>query len=138
LAQTGQQPPQQRRPPPGPPPITPENELERVFLAALEQEDARPQFRRLLMRSQVVLAMANNSPDSAPLEMTFGQLRPGAIFTSATRINAVLGPASARRAMTGRQALTLLRGKHVVINFMHTPMLTLDPPDVAEYLAQPA
>ncbi|HRP11202.1 MAG TPA: hypothetical protein PLK37_09230 [Terricaulis sp.] len=137
-AQAGGQPQQQSPPRSAPPPINPENELERVFLAALEEEDARPRFRQLLMRSQVVLAMANNAPDSPPLEMTFGQLRPGAIFTSATRMNAVLGPASARRVMTGRAALTRLSGKHVVINFMHTPMLTLDPPDVAAYLAQPA
>lgn len=119
-----------------PPPIVPENELERVFLAALTEEDMRPEFRRLLMTSQVILAMTNNTPDSAPLELSIQTLRFGAIFTSATRQNGVLGPASARRAMTGRQALTRLRGKRVVINYMHTPMLTLDPPDVAEYLAQ--
>lgn len=125
---------QQRGSPP--PPIVPENELERVFLAALTEEDMRPEFRRLLMTSQVVLAMTNNTPDSPPLELAFQTLRFGAIFTSPTRQNGVLGPASARRTMTGRQALTLLRGKRVVINYMHTPMLTLDPPDVAEYLAQ--
>jgi len=119
-----------------PPPITPENELERVFLAALTDEDMRPEFRRLLLTSPVALAMANNTPDSPPLEMVFGDLRVGGIFTSVTRLNAVLGPASARRVMSGRQALTRLRGKHVVLNFMHTPMLTLDPPDVAQYLAQ--
>lgn len=119
-----------------PPPITPENELERVFLAALDDPEMRPEFRRLLMTSPVVLAMANNSPDSPPLELTIGDLRTAAIFTSPTRQNAVLGPASARRALSGRQALTLLRGKRVVVNFMHTPMLTLDPPDVAQYLAQ--
>ncbi len=119
-----------------PPPITPENELERVFLRALTEEAARPEFRRLLLTSQVVLAMSNNSADAEPLQMSFGSVNPCAIFTSEARQNAVLGPASARRVLTGRQALTLLRGKHVVINFMHTPMLTLDPPDVAAYLAQ--
>lgn len=133
LAQTGDAPPQQRQ---APPPIVPENELERVFLAALTDESARPEFRRLLMTSRIVLAMTNNEADSPPLQMTFGAVSPALIFTSETRQSAVLGPASARRILTGRQAFALLRGKHAVINFMHTPMLTLDPPDIAQYLAQ--
>lgn len=119
-----------------PPPITPENDLERVFLAALADPDQRPVFRREFLTSQVSLAMANAERDSAPLELTFGQLQTGAIFTSANRQNAVMGPASARRLMTGRQALTRLRGKNVVINMMLTPMLTLEPADVTAFLAQ--
>jgi hypothetical protein len=130
LAQTAVRPP--RTPPP---PITPENELERVFLEALRDESVRPIFRRTLLASQVSLAMANAEADSAPLEITFGQLRTGAIFTSSSRQSAVLGPASARRVMTGRQALTRLRGKNVVLNMMLTPMLTLEPEDVTALLA---
>ncbi len=125
---------QNRRSPP--PPITPENALERAFLAALNDPDERPEFRRLLLESQVVLAMADSSPDSAPLELTFGALQLTPLFTSATRMNSVLGPAAPRRTLTGRQALTRLRGKNVVLNMMHTPMLTLEPEDVAEYLGQ--
>lgn len=125
---------QNRRTPP--PPITPENALERAFIAALNDPDQRPEFRSLLLTSQVVLAMANSSPESAPLELTFGDLQLTPIFTSETRMNAVLGPAAPRRRLTGRQALTRLRGKNVVLNMMHTPMLTLEPEDVAEYLRQ--
>ncbi len=127
-AQTGERAP--------PPPITPENELERVFLAALAEPDQRPVFRRTFLVSQVSLAMANSEADSEPLELTFGQLRTGAIFTSPSRQNAILGPASARRVMSGRQALQRLRGKNVVINMMMTPMLTLEPEDVTSFLAQ--
>lgn len=123
---------QNRRAPP--PPITPENALERAFLAALDDPEERPEFRRLLLESPVVLAMANASPDAAPLELTFGALQLSPIFTSETRMNAVLGPAAPRRRMSGRQALMRLRGKNVVLNMMHTPMLTLEPEDVAEYL----
>jgi hypothetical protein len=118
-----------------PAPIQPENELERVFVAALTDPDMRPVFRRELLRSQVSLAMANSAPDSAPLELTFGELRTGAIFTSTARQSSVLGPASARRVLSGRQALQRLRGKNVVINMRLAPMLTLEAEDVAAYLA---
>lgn len=128
-AQTTQRP--AREPPP---PITAENELERVFLEALRDETMRPVFRRTFLASQVALAMANAETDSAPLELTFGELRTGAIFTSPSRQSEILGPASARRVMTGRQALSRLRGKNVVINMMLTPMLTLEPEDVAAFL----
>ncbi len=124
----------QRAPRTPPPPIRAENELERVFLEALTDEAARPIFRRTFLASQVSLAMANAEADSEPLELSFGELRVGAIFTSPARQNATLGPASARRVMTGRQALTRLSGKNVVINMMLTPMLTLEPEDVAAFL----
>lgn len=122
----------QRRQPP--PPIAPENELERAFVAALTDEAMRPEFRRLLLASQVALAVANTAPDAPPRELRFGALSTGVIFTSATRMNAVLGPTAPRRMMTGREALSLLRGKNVVINLMLTPMLTLEPDDVETYL----
>lgn len=127
---------QQRAPRTPPPPITPENELERVFLAALADAEARPMFRRTFLASQVSVAMTNAEADAEPLELTFGALRTGAIFTSTSRQDAILGPASARRVMSGRQALQRLRGKNVVINMMMTPMLTLEPEDVAAFLEQ--
>lgn len=127
---------QQQRAPRTPPPITPENELERAFLAALADAEARPMFRRTFLASQVSVAMANAEADAEPLELTFGELRTGAIFTSTSRQDAILGPASARRVMSGRQALQHMRGKNVVINMMMTPMLTLEPEDVENFLAQ--
>lgn len=122
----------------GPPPlITPQNELERAFLAALNDPQARPEFRRTLMTNLVALAMASDAPDSAPREVPIraGQ-RAAALFTSVTRLNGVLGPASARRIMSGREAFTLLRGRHVVLNYRLAPMLTLEPEDIEAYLAQ--
>lgn len=118
-----------------PPLITPQNDLERAFLAALDDESLRDDFRATFLRSEVALAMQTDASDSAPREI---QLRPdlsaGAVFTSTTRLNGVLGPASARRITTGRDALTRLRGKNVVLNYRLMPMLTLEPEDVAEWL----
>ena len=115
--------------------ITPQNELERAFLAALNDAAQRNAFRREFLVSQVSVAMASDASDAAPREV---QVRPGlnagAVFTSPARQSGVLGPASARRVMSGREALTLLRGKNVVLNYRLAPMLTLEPADVAEWL----
>jgi len=115
--------------------ITPQNELERSFIAALRNADARPLFRRELMVSQIAVAFVSNAPDAAPREVA---VRPGlsacAIFTSVDRLNGVLGPTSGRRVMRGRDAFALLRGRHVVLNYQLAPMLTLEPEDVAQYL----
>lgn len=116
--------------------ITPENALERAFLAALDDASQRDAFRDAFLNSQVAIAMASDSSDSAPREIQLREgLTAGAVFTSTTRLNAVLGPASARRVTSGRDALTRLRGKNVVLNFRLAPMLTLEPEDVAEWLA---
>lgn len=115
--------------------ITPETELERVFLAALADKSQRAAFRREFLASQIALAMASDASDAAP---RYVDLRPGfsagAIFTSASRLNGVLGPASARRVLTGRAALTHLRGRNAVLNYQLSPMLTLEPADVAAWL----
>lgn len=126
------------RPSPGDPPalITPQNELERSFLAALRDPSARPAFRRELMVSQIALALSSSGADAAPREVAIGPGRTAvAIFTSVDRLNGVFGPASARRVMSGRQAFELLRSRHVVLNYRLAPMLTLEPEDVAQYLA---
>lgn len=117
--------------------ITPQNDLERAFLAALSNEAARPAFRRALMTNPVALALATTAPDSGPREVPLtATLRAAAVFTSEARLTGVLGPASARRVLPGRDAFTLLRGRHVVLNFRLAPMLTLEPEDVASYLEQ--
>lgn len=122
--------------PPAPTLITPENELERAFIAALADASQRQAFRREFLASQVALAMTSDAADAAPREVELRpELRAAAIFTSTTRLNGVLGPASARRVLSGRQALTLLRGKNVVLNYRLAPMLTLEPTDVAEWLS---
>ncbi len=116
--------------------ITPENDLERAFLAAFGDPEQRLPFRRELLRGQVALALANNSPDSPPRFLALqNALRAGFIFTSAARLASVLGPAAPRVIVTGRVALTRLRGSNVVLNFRLSPMLTLEASDVAEYLA---
>lgn len=132
-AQTQQPAPQQERGPP--PPITPENELERVFLQALSNESRRPAFRRLFLTSQVALATTVAGANAPPREIVFSpQLTTCAVFTSASRLRSVLGDDAPHRMMTGRQALTLATGKNVVINMMLTPMVTLEAADVANFL----
>lgn len=119
----------------GPRQITPGNDLERAFIAALNDEEARPEFRRLLLESQVALALASNLDEAPPRLLALGQNgQAGFIFTSAERLNEVMGPSAPRVVLSGREALTRLRDKFVVVNWRLAPMLTLEPPDVASYL----
>ncbi|MBX3509961.1 MAG: SseB family protein [Hyphomonadaceae bacterium] len=130
--------PPQRTPPTPPPLITAQNELERAFLAALGDPEARPAFRRELMVSQIALALESAEPDAEPRQVAIGpQITAAAVFTSTERLNNVLGPSSARRVMSGRQAFERLRGQHIVLNYRLAPMLTLEPEDVEQYLATP-
>lgn len=123
---------------PRPQPIEPTNALEYAFVSALTNEGMRPIFRRYLLETHVVLALASNAPDAAPREVQVRDgFRAGAIFTSAARADSVLGPTSARVVINGRAALERLAGKNVVINPTLVPMLTLEPEDVAQYLATP-
>lgn len=116
--------------------ITAQNELERAFLEALQDETARPAFRRELLASQVALALASDAPDAGPrLVRLNAEVQAGAIFTSTTRLDSVLGPASPRRVLAGRAAFERLRGQHVVLNYRLVPMLTLEPEDVEQYLS---
>lgn len=121
--------------PPGPPQITPANDLERAFVAALHDEAARPEFRRLLLDSQVALALQSNLDGAPPRLLALGEGREaGFIFTSEARLIDVMGSAAPHAVLTGREALTRLRDKYVVVNWRLAPMLTLEPPDVASYL----
>jgi predicted nucleic acid-binding protein len=116
-------------------PIDPDTPLEFAFVAGLSDERMRPIFRRYLLDTSVVLALAEGA-DAAPREV---QVRDGfiagAIFTSTTRMDAVLGADAPRIILNGRAALERLRGKNAVINYRLVPMLTLDDEDVAAYLA---
>lgn len=123
---------------PAPPQIEPQNALEWAFLQALENERLRPSFRRYLMETHVALALANDAADAPPREIPLRRdFRAAAIFTSSARMDAVLGPAAPRIVINGRAALERLRGKNVAINPGLTPMLTLEPEDVANYLTTP-
>ncbi len=119
-------------------PIEPANELERTFIEALQHEESRPAFRRELLESQVALALSSNSPDAPPRQV---ELRPGVraclIFTSSARAAQVMGPAAPRVVLSGREALTRVRGTNVIININLSPSLVLEAEDVDDYLEIP-
>jgi len=114
--------------------ITPENALERAFIAAFANEAERPAFRRQLLASQVALAL-DNSAEEAPVFI--GPRAAAMIFTSAARLDYVLGPASPRRILRGRDALARLAANHIVLNYRLLPMLTLEPADIQALLELP-
>jgi hypothetical protein len=121
-----------------PPPIQPQNALEYAFVSALTNENMRPIFRRYLMETHVALALASADQDAPPREIRVRDgFRAAAIFTSAARLQAVLGANAPHVMINGRAALTRCVGKNVVINPGLVPMLTLEPTDLAQYLATP-
>lgn len=116
-------------------PIDPATPLEFAFVAGLSDARMRPIFRRYLLDTSVVLALAEG-PEPAPREVQVRDgFTAGAIFTTTERMDAVLGADAPRIILNGRAALERLRGKNAVINFRLVPMLTLDDEDVATYLA---
>jgi len=123
-------------------PIQPANALEQAFVGALEDERMRPIFRRYLLDTHVALAMTGAGANAGVREVDVRQpdgsaRRAVAIFTSSERLDTVLGEDAPRIMISGRAAFERARGKNVVINFHLIPMLTLEPEDVARYLAQP-
>ena len=121
-----------------PPPIEPQNALEHAFVAALTNPAMRPVFRRLLLESHVALALASPAPDAPPREVPIREgAQAGLIFTSAARLDSVLGAGAARSILTGRAALQRLSGKNVIVNARLVPMLTLEAEDIARYLETP-
>ncbi len=118
--------------------IEPANELERTFIEALQHEESRPAFRRELLESDVALALSSTSPDAPPRQI---ELRSGQwaclIFTSSARAAQVMGPASPRVVLSGREALTRVRGANVIININLSPSLVLEAEDVDDYLEIP-
>lgn len=128
--------------PPRPPPLQPfepSNALERTFMAALDNEAQRPAFRRQFLESQVALVVMSSAADAPPrFEPLPENARGALVFTSAVLLDRRFGPATPRRMVTGRAALTLVRQQHVIINFGYAPMLMLDPPGIASFLEIPA
>lgn len=118
--------------------ITPQNALEYAFVSALTNQNMRPIFRRYLMETHVALALESNEADAPPREFRIREgFVSGAIFTSEQRLQQVLGADAPHVIINGRAALTRLAGKNVAINPGLVPMLTLEPTDVAVYLATP-
>ncbi len=118
--------------------IEPQNALEFAFVSALTNENMRPVFRRYLLDTHVALALVGAGDDAAPLEVDVrDDFRAVAIFTSAARVDAVLGAETPRVILNGRAALERAQGKNVVINYRLVPMLTLEPEDVGQYLETP-
>ena len=119
--------------------FTPTNALERTFIAAYRNAAMRPAFRRQFLESHVLVVTTSNAPDAPPRVMAMrGADNVALIFTSGALLDARMGPATPRTAMTGRAALQRLSQNHVVINAGYAPTLTLDPPGVAGFLEIPA
>ena len=117
-------------------PIDPVNALEYAFVQALTDARMRPVFRQYLVNTHVVLALSSADQNSAPLEIDVRpDFRAAAVFTSAQRVDEVLGPDAPRIVINGRAAFERVAGKNVVINYRLVPMLTLEPADVAAYIA---
>lgn len=131
--------PQQAHPTMAPPtPIRPSNTLEWAFVRAFNDPAQRPVFRRELLDQHIAMPTASSAPNAAPLEFDIGEGRRATmIFTSAARLDQVLGHNAPRQVMTGRAAFERLRGRHVVLNPQLVPMLTLEPEDLVAYLAAP-
>lgn len=122
----------------GPQQIEPANALENAFVAALTNPEMRPVFRHLLMESQVAVALTASGADAAPLGVPIqNQVLAAAIYTSPSRLTAILGEDAPHSVVSGRVALTRLRHSPVALNFGWAPMLTLEPADIARYLETP-
>lgn len=119
-------------------PIEPTNALEYAFVQALHDERMRDIFRRYMMDTHVAMATtASGEPREVEVHNQDGSItRCVAIFTSAGRVDAVLGERAPRVMIGGRAAFERATGKNVVINYRLIPMLTLEPADVAGYLQQ--
>ena len=120
--------------------IEPANDLERAFVNAAHQANARIAFRRTFLASQVALATVSADANAAPREIRLG---PGGeaclIFTSDARATQIMGPSAPRQLMTGRQALERLRGAPlVIININMDPYLTLDAAGIEAFLGADA
>lgn len=121
-------------------PITPANELEEAFISAFNTPQMRPIFRRRLMSDHIAVALASSAEDSGPLSVQVptqggGRMTCAAVFTSSDRLMSVLGGETPFRTMTGREAFQNLAHQNIVLNYRLIPMLTLEPDDIAQYLA---
>lgn len=118
--------------------IEPVNALEYAFVAALTDARMRPVFRQYLVNTHVVIATASAEANAAPLMVDVrDDFRAAAVFTSTQRVDEVLGSETPRIVINGRAALQRLSATNVVLNYRLTPMLTLEPEDIARYLEAP-
>ena len=119
--------------------FTPSNALEQTFVSAYRNAAMRPVFRRQFLESNVLIVTTSSAPDAPARVLAMrGAEDVALIFTSAALLEARLGPATPRTAMTGRAALTRLRNNPVVVNVGYAPTLTLDPEGIAAFLDIPA
>lgn len=118
--------------------ITPQNALERTFVAAVDSDQMKAVFRRQFLDSQVALALSSQTPDAPPRQIEVRGVPACLIFTSSARATEVMGAQAPRVMLTGRQALERARGANVVININLRPFLTLDADGVEGFLALPA
>jgi hypothetical protein len=122
----------------GPQAIQPTNPVENAFIGAFANPEMRPIFRRLLLEGQVAVALDAAGEDAAPrLVPIQGDKQAAPIFTSAARLQQIMGADAPYAMMTGRAALRRLAEHNVAINYMWVPMLTLEPEDVAQWLETP-
>lgn len=119
-------------------PIQPQTALEESFIEAFRNPAERGAFREQFLESNVVLVTRTNAPDAEPRLTPVRGGQAAMIFTSTELLNRRLGPATPRTAMTGRAALTRLRGQQVAINFGYEPMLLLDAEGIDNFLGIPA
>ena len=118
--------------------IEPQNALEQTFVAAVDNPDLRAAFRRQFLESPVALALSSRDPSTPPREITLPNgVKACIIFTSPARAAAIMGDDSPYVMLTGREALTRVRGANVVINVNLRPYLLLDAEGVDGFLAIP-
>lgn len=118
--------------------ITPQNALERTFVAAVDSDQMKAVFRRQFLETQVALALSSQTPDAPPRQIEMQGVPVCLIFTSSARATEVMGAQAPRVMLTGREALERTRGANVVININLRPYLTLDAEGVEGFLALPA
>jgi hypothetical protein len=108
----------------------PENDLERALVRAAREEDARPEFYRLLLESQ--LFVIGDLVDSKLPENTEGTVPAGAklrlaavthegqaynlVFTALSRLEAFTGRPERNLRLQGRELFTNTRGAHFMLN----------------------
>jgi hypothetical protein len=137
-AQTETPAPAQAEPAAGTAYIEPENALERTFIAAMDNADMRPVFRRQFLESDVALALSSREPSAPPRSINLPTgARACLIFTSPARAAAVMGDEGAYVVLSGREALERVRGANVIININSRPYLTLDSEGIDSFLAIP-
>ncbi|HEY4078347.1 MAG TPA: enhanced serine sensitivity protein SseB C-terminal domain-containing protein [Rhizomicrobium sp.] len=127
--------------------FTPENDLEKALVRAVQEPSAAPDFYRLLLESQLLVIGAAEGQESATQQFS---VAPGAnlkleigeadgrkflpVFSSVTRIQAYVKQESRYLALNGRDLLETTRGAPVVLNPGSEYGKNLAPDEVAQLL----